>query len=226
MTKNKENTLPTKFFRVKNFDKYQPKRLNKHQPWICLYVDWSNDWAVMQLHDSYKCHWLALICTAHTTDNRIPYDSKWIKTQHGLRTPVKLEVFEKLGLIEIIDPLCEIAQEPIENNKSPKIKENKVKENKYEAHKIELFEDDWRRLPRKDGNKKKALKHWMESVGKDIAKMHPLFRKKLTCFCKSVAGREKQFIKTGETFMNQWQDLEFDSSSPSTKLVKTGGAVL
>ena len=92
--------------------------------------------------------------------------------------------------------------------------------------KIELFEDDWRRLPRKDGNKKKALKHWMESVGKDIAKMHPLFRKKLTCFCKSVAGREKQFIKTGETFMNQWQDLEFDSSSPSTKLDKTGGAVL
>ena len=43
---------------------------------------------------------------------------------------------------------------------------------------------------------------------------------------KFLSSREKQFIKTGETFMNQWQDLEFDSSSPSTKLDKTGGAVL
>ena len=215
-----------KYFRVKNFDKYQPKRLNKHQPWVCLYVDWSGDWAVAQLHDSYKAHWVCLICTAHTTDNRIPYDSLWIKKQHHLKTPVNLKVFEKLGLIEPIDTVSEIAQEPVENRKSPKIKENKRKENKYDPEKIELFEDDWRRLPRKDGNKQKALKNWMESVGKDIAKMHPIFRQKLKLFCKSVEGREKKFIKTGETFMNQWQDLEFDTSSPSTKLDKTGGAVL
>ena len=215
-----------KHFRVKNFERYQPKRLNKHQPWVCLYVDWTSDHAVSKLHDSHKCHWVCLICAAHTTDNRIPYDSNWIKTEHHLRSQVDLKVFEKLGLIEIIDPVSEIAQESVENRKSPKIKEIKRKENKYDPEKMELFEDDWRRLPRKDGNKQKALKYWMETVGKDIAEMYPIFRKKLQLFCKSVEGREKKFIKTGETFMNQWQDLEFDASSQSTKLDKTGGAVL
>ena len=67
------------YFRVRNFEKYQPKRKTKHAPWVCLYVNWINDWAIGQLHDSHKAHWIGLICVAHTTNNQIPYDAVWIK---------------------------------------------------------------------------------------------------------------------------------------------------
>ena len=215
-----------RYFKVKNFEKYQPKRRTKHQPWVCLYVNWTQDWAVTQLHDSYKAHWACLVCTAHTTDNRIPYDPVWIKRQHNLNTNVDLKVFEKLGLIELWDAKTEIQQN--EKSTENRVKEKKVKESKafsYDIKLVALFDEDWNDLPRKDGNRKKAQEDWMKTVGKDIAKLHPVFRKKLKQFKKSVEGREKNFIKTGQTFIHNWQDLEFDNV-PTDKNDKTGGAVL
>jgi len=120
-----------KYFKVKNFEKYQPKRNGKHAPWIRLYHTWSMDWAVGQLHDSHKAHWIGLICAAHTTDNQIPYDNKWLKKQCGFNSPVKIELFESLGLIEILETESEI-KIPRERKKEKKKKEKKEKGEKAE----------------------------------------------------------------------------------------------
>ena len=214
------------YFRVKNFDKYQPKRKTKHQPWVCLHANWTQDWAVTQLHDSYKAHWACLICTAHTTDNRIPYDPIWIKRQHNLNTNVDLKVFEKLGLIELWGAKNEIPQK--EKDTESKVKEKKRKESKAILHDpklVALFDTDWSDLPNKAGNRKKAQEDWMITVGKDIIKLHPIFRQKLKEFKKDSEGKEKGYIKTGQTFIHQWQDLEYDNT-PTDNNEKTGGVVL
>lgn len=92
-----------KYFRVKNFEKLQPKRQGKTAPWIRLYHTWNLDSAVGQLHDSHKAHYIGLLSIAHTENNRIPFDNKWIKKRGLFNSPVKLELFVKLGLIEILD---------------------------------------------------------------------------------------------------------------------------
>ena len=92
-----------KYFRVKNFEKLQPKRQGKTAPWIRLYHTWNMDSAVGQLHDSHKAHYIGLLSIAHTENNRIPFDNKWIKKRGLFNSPVKLELFVKLGLIEILD---------------------------------------------------------------------------------------------------------------------------
>ena len=61
------------------------------------------DSAVGQLHDSHKAHYIGLLSIAHTENNRIPFDNKWIKKRGLFNSPVKLELFVKLGLIEILD---------------------------------------------------------------------------------------------------------------------------
>ena len=211
------------YFRVRNFEKYQPKRKTKHAPWVCLYVNWTNAWAVGQLHDSYKAHWIGLICVAHTTNNQIPYDAVWIKKRCGFSSPVKIELFEKLGLIEKLDAKTKKhANEKVYENI---IEYKRIKEKEYDSKLIELFDKDWEELPRKEGNRKKAMDCWMTTVGFNLSKAHPKFKKQLQDFKKSVEGREKKYIKTGEVFMRNWESLVFDTS-PNIKPSKTGGAIL
>ena len=61
------------------------------------------DSAVPQLRDPAKAHWTRLLSIAHTKDNQIPYDPVWIKRRCIFNSPVKLDVFIELELIEILD---------------------------------------------------------------------------------------------------------------------------
>ncbi len=131
-----------KSFKVKNFEKYQPKRNGKHAPWIRLYHTWNLDPAVGQLCDSHKAHWIGLICIAHATNNEIPWDSKWIKKRGCFDSNVNLDKFESLGLIEI---LCNKGEKdgeqkkPIERKKEKKKKEKKEKGKKQNISSIRIL---------------------------------------------------------------------------------------
>jgi len=213
-----------KYFRVKNFEKYQPKRLNKHQPWVCLYVNWTKDWAVMQLNDSQKGHWACIICTAHENDNFIRYDSVWIKQQHSLSTSVNLVLFEKLGLIEVCSASMEIAQKTPQKQNPDKLNKIKDKLNIYTEKQNTLFELDWNDLPRKEGNKEKAKKDWLKSKCDETNREFFLGQK--NAFKKAMSGRVKKYIATGQTFFHNWENMTWDESPDIAQYQKTGGAVL
>ena len=68
-----------------------------------MYHVWNLDSAIGQLHDSHKAHYIGLLSMAHTENNRIPFNNKWVKKRGLFNSPVKLELFVKLGLIEILD---------------------------------------------------------------------------------------------------------------------------
>lgn len=94
-----------KFFRIKNYEKYQGRSDGNGKPWIKLHKKITNDWAYGQLHDSHKTAYIHMLLSADTVGNRFPYDSRSLRRQLQVSSPVKTEVFEFLGLIEEIgDP--------------------------------------------------------------------------------------------------------------------------
>ena len=111
------------FFRVKNFTKHQPKRNGKNAPWIRLYHGWNLDAKFGGLHDSAKAHWIGILSMCHTEDNRVPYSNKWVNKRGLFSSPVKLEVFEELGLIEILDDNVSLEAVPETTGERKKEKE-------------------------------------------------------------------------------------------------------
>lgn len=120
-----------RYFKVKNFEKYQPRRNGKNAPWIRLYHTWNMDSAIGQLHDSHKAHWIGIICIAHTEDNQVPYNPVWIKRRGGFSSPVKLELFEKLGLIEVFDNKDDFR--PVQKSQEKKKEKEKEKKKKISS---------------------------------------------------------------------------------------------
>lgn len=180
-----------RYFRVKNFEKLQPKRKDSKSPWIRLYHTWNLDSAVGQLHDSHKAHYIGLLCIAHTEDNQIPFDNKWVKKRGLFSSPVKLELFEKLGLIEVFGN----EDEKIKNKKKPLVRElvselytkknTNEKKSSSEVHQvINFYHDEFQNIfgatPMIDGGKDgKLMKSIVSKYG--LEKTQDL----ITAFLKS-----------------------------------------
>ena len=208
-----------KWFKVKNFEKYQPKRNGKNAPWIRLYHNWNHDSAIGQLHDSYKAHWIGLLSIAHTENNQIPYDPVWIKRRGCFGSNVKLELFEELGLIEILgDKIEKEGETKIHIEKEKKRKKEKYIPDMNQCEMENAFEEDWNSYPRKAGDKAKALAYYKKTVGKNLEKNRPLFQQKMQAYVQSVEDRG--YLKHGETFFKNWESLEVD------KVHKNGAAVI
>lgn len=122
------------FFRIKNYEKYQGTRTGDGKPWIKLHKKLRHDWAYGQLHDSHKAAFVHLLLTADEVNNRFPCDSRALRKQLVLNSNVKIEVFEKVGLIEII-------VDPSQTKKLPRIDKNrldKIRIDKRERKKTSL----------------------------------------------------------------------------------------
>ena len=87
-----------------------------------------------------------------------------------------------------------LPSEDLTNNiPSPTIKDN--------------FEEDWNLYPRKAGNKIKARVCYHKSVGKDPEKRKQ-FLEKMQDY---VLNTDAEYLKHGETFFRNWQDLVVDT---------------
>ena len=203
-----------RYFEIKNFTKYQPRRNGKNAPWIRLYHGWNQDSAIGQLHDSHKAHYIGLLSIAHTENNRIPYDAKWIKMRGCFGSPVKLEVFMELGLIAFLDDKASLPSKTFPSGEKERKKEKKKEKNIQEAVcEIEAsFDEDWGAYPRKDGVKNKALSCYKKTVGNNLSVNRPIFREKMAAYIKSVD--DPGYLKHGETFFRNWQDLEISNIKP------------
>lgn len=72
------------------------------------------------------------------------------------------------------------------------------------------FNEDWGKYPRKEGNKRKAKECYVKSVG-DNEEQRKRFLEKMEKYIASVD--DPQFLKHGETFFRNWEDLEVSSNS-------------
>lgn len=74
------------------------------------------------------------------------------------------------------------------------------------------FKEDWIIYPRKAGDKGKALSCYRKTVGNNLKVNRPLFLEKMKAYVGSVD--DPGFLKHGETFFRNWQDLEVSNIKP------------
>jgi|ERR1051325_3826297 hypothetical protein len=90
-----------KTFSVKNFEKFQHYK-DRAPPWIKLYNGLLEDYEFGGLPDASKMHLIAIWLLASRSDNKIPFDAKWVSNRINATEPVDLALLAKRGFI-IVD---------------------------------------------------------------------------------------------------------------------------
>ena len=129
-----------RFFRIKNFEKYNGTAGSGSRQWVKLYKKIIHDWEYTQLHDSYKAHFLHMILIADAVENRFPRDSVAIRRQLNVSSNVKIEVFEKAGLIEEIVQKTPIRQDKRRLNKTRQDSEKTKKKERIKTS-LDIYND-------------------------------------------------------------------------------------
>ena len=87
-----------KTFRVKNFERFQHYK-DRAPPWIKLYNELLDDYEFGRLPDDTKFHLIAIWLLASRSENKIPYDAKWVSRRINANDPVNLDLLEDRGFI-------------------------------------------------------------------------------------------------------------------------------
>ena len=146
---------------------------------------------------------------------KIPNDIKWICKQTNLEGRFSLKELFDNGFIRMIqNDIIEIQNDTdsfkinIKNinniNNINKIKNKAESEPDYEC--LKFFEKDWKTYPRKAGDKKKAEKCYLKTVGSVEKRI--LFLEKMKNYIESV--KDLNYLKHGETFFRNWENLEVE----------------
>ena len=88
----------TDYFKVKNWDNFQHYK-DRNPPWIKLHNQLLDNYEFELLGDSSKGHLLCIWMLASRTQNKMPYDAKWI-AKIGASSKVDLQAIESSGFIE------------------------------------------------------------------------------------------------------------------------------
>ncbi len=88
-----------RYLSVKNFDRFQHYR-DRRPPWIKLYVELLNDYEFTALSDVMRYHVMGLWIIASQTDNKIPYDAKWIARELHATSKINLDTLIEAGWLE------------------------------------------------------------------------------------------------------------------------------
>lgn len=146
-----------KTFSVKNFEKFQHYK-DRAPPWIKLYNGLLEDYEFGGLPDASKMHLIAIWLLASRSENKIPFDPKWVSNRINATEPVDLTLLAKRGFIVVdqveeqaaIDMLAEcLTREEGETEK----RESKAESRSPSAPKAsEDFETLKKVYPRRKGN--------------------------------------------------------------------------
>jgi hypothetical protein len=94
-----------KYFRLKNWEKYQHPRLKDHQggaPYVRLYTNVLDDPIICSLKSEQRLTWVLLIALSGRIGEQLRYDPDWIKARLGLKKVPDLALFADKRLIEIL----------------------------------------------------------------------------------------------------------------------------
>lgn len=92
-----------KYFRIKNWEKYQHRDHKKSMPWIKLYQSILDDPKMIKLSTYNLGVWCKLMLSCARVDNELIPDQFYLKSRLNLKRPVDLALFASLGLIEFYE---------------------------------------------------------------------------------------------------------------------------
>jgi len=90
------------YFEVKNFDSFQHYK-DRTPPWIKLYNSILEDYEFACLQDASKLQLVLIWLLASRTNNKIPYDERWIQKKLQLDSEIDLDTLERAGFINKIN---------------------------------------------------------------------------------------------------------------------------
>ena len=160
------------YFTIKNWRVHQHYK-NRNDPWIKLHIDLLSDYEFGLLSNDSKLiliHIWLLSSKLGVDEPKIPNDIKWICRQTNLEGRFSLKELFDNGFIRMIQNDSIEIQDCIGSTKIniKKININKSNINKIENEEfydcISFFEEDWKKYPRKAGDKKKAKKCYLKTV--------------------------------------------------------------
>lgn len=192
------------FFQVKNFDKFQHYK-ERNPPWIKVHRSIFDDYEFECLHDASKLHLMLIWVLASQCDNKIPADPEWLKRKLGVNGKIDLKPLIDKGFLVCMQDASNMP----ENADSETESETYKSTYKTDARE-EWFEEDWASYPRKEGNKTKAKKCYLKSVESESRRK--AFQKKMRAYVASVD--DAKFLKHGETFFRNWEDLVISDLRP------------
>lgn len=88
----------SEYFQIKNWDTFQHYH-DRNPPWIKLYNKLFEDFEFENLDDNSKLHLILIWLLASRTNNKIPYNNKWVKKKIGVDSNVDLNILLKAGYI-------------------------------------------------------------------------------------------------------------------------------
>lgn len=146
-----------KTFSVKNFEKFQHYK-DRAPPWIKLYNGLLEDYEFGGLPDASKMHLIAIWLLASRSENKIPYDPKWVSNRINATEPVDLTLLAKRGFIVVDQGEEQPAITPLAECLTREEGEKEERESKAEtrAPSASRASDDFENLkkvyPRRKGN--------------------------------------------------------------------------
>ena len=90
------------YLKIKNWKKYQHYK-DRNPPWIKFYHSILDDYIYSCLQDDSKLLLITLLLLAGKTNNKIPYDIKWIQNKSMIKKKINLKELLSSGFVFIDD---------------------------------------------------------------------------------------------------------------------------
>ncbi len=211
----------THTFHVKNFEQFQHYK-DRTPPWIKLYNSLLDDYAFACLQDASKLHLIAIWLLASRSENKLPYDPKWIAKRINATDKVDLDGLLDSGFIVLNQELQSLAQDASAAlaKRLPREREEGETETETEKNsravvdrtRAEMdFQDFWAIFPKRAGGNPKndALAAFRKAVKAgtdpaDIIAGAELYAR----YCAAVGNLGTQYVKSAVAWLNKrmWED--------------------
>jgi hypothetical protein len=150
-------------FSVKNFEKFQHYK-DRSPPWIKLYNELLDDYAFGTLPDATKFHLVAIWLLASRSENKIPYDPRWVAQRINAGSAVDLDVLAASGFIVVNQELQgaehDASTPPAKSLSREREETEGEAETETDSRAVAVappprsacrFEEFWQAYPRRDG---------------------------------------------------------------------------
>lgn len=210
------------FIRIKGWGKYQHYK-DRNPPWIKLHRELLTSLTWAMADDASRVLAVACMLLAAATDNKIPFDSGYVKRVAYLNHDPDFSQLLKLEFLEVIDdkgnvvitaitPLADASK--MQAHARPET-ETETEQSKKEQNlssrsrsKDELFEKAYEQYPRHVG-KRAALSAWEKAAARHATEFssnttYMIYQRVMVyaAFCNR-SKKEKQFIPHMATWLNQ-----------------------
>jgi hypothetical protein len=199
-----------KTFSVRNWEQFQHYK-DRLPPWIKLHNQLLDDYEFEMLGDSAKGHLLCIWMLASRTNNKMPFDDKWVAKKIGASTKVNLNSLVSAGFLIVEQDASNMLQSSEQDDTVSVPLEEKRREENNNGIIANAFSFIWNAFPSERRTNKKGCFVKFEKVCSKMEKQDiEELTNKIASHIKATLSKVEniKFMPTSQTYFNQerWND--------------------